>query len=178
MAIKKLLHMGNPQIYIPSEPVMEFNTPELAELIQDLLDTQQEHNGVGIAAVQIGISKRVMIYGFTEKNPRYPSKALVPITICINPEYEILDATLEHDGEGCLCLPNLYGWVPRVRRLKLTYFDEHGQKHEVIEEGFAARIVQHECDHLEGKIYLMRIDDLRKFGFRDEVTPQVPLWRN
>lgn len=169
MAVKTLLKMGNPQIYQPCAAVTAFDTPELQQLIADLIDTQIAHDGVGIAANQIGVQLQVMIYGFDKRNPRYPSKAPLPITPCINPYYEILDDTIEEDGEGCLCLPGLYGIVPRARKVKLSYYDVRGKKHEVIEQGFSARIVQHECDHLAGKIYPMRITDLTKFGFREEI---------
>lgn len=177
MAIRTLLNMGNPLIYKHCEKISVFNTPELHELATDLLDTQRAHQGVGIAANQIGVSKQMMIYGFDEMNPRYPDKNMVPITVCINPVYEVLDATIEKEGEGCLCLPGLYGIVPRVHKIKLTYFDFMGEQHEVIEQGFAARIVQHECDHLQGKIYPMRIEDWAQFGFRDEIIPLLQQMR-
>jgi len=169
MAVKTLLRMGNPKIYQPCATVTEFDTPALHELITDLIDTKIAHEGVGIAAPQIGVNLRVMIYGFDNRNLRYPEKTPVPVTACINPTYEVLDETIEEDGEGCLCLPTLYGIVPRVRAVKMTYQDVKGETHTVTEEDFPARIIQHECDHLDGKIYPMRIADLRNFGFHEEI---------
>ena len=176
MAIRPVLRMGDARLLEVARPVSEseFATPELHALIADLEDTMAHLEGAGLAAPQIGVGRRVVIFGFDD-NPRYPDAGSVPYTVLINPVLTPLGDELEAGWEGCLSLPGLRGCVPRWRRLRYTGFDAHGRAIERSVDGFHARVVQHECDHLDGVLYPMRIDDLRRFGFADvlEAEPEV-----
>ena len=162
--------MGDPRLLEKSVPVTRFGTPELAALLADMRDTMAYLNGAGLAAPQIGVGLRVVIFG-VKSNPRYPQVEEVPDTVLINPELEPLGAELDEDWEGCLSVPGMRGAVPRYRRLRYAGFDELGRRFERVVEGFHARVVQHECDHLDGILYPMRIRDMRKFGFIEELFP-------
>ena len=168
--IREVLRMGEPGLLQKSQPVERFGTPELAALLQDMRDTMAHLNGAGLAAPQIGVGLRVVIFGVMA-NPRYPDVEEVPDTVLINPEIVPLSEETEEDWEGCLSVPGLRGWVPRWRRLRYAGFDEHGARFERSVEGFHARVVQHECDHLDGILYPMRIRDLSKFGFNEALFP-------
>lgn len=168
MAIKPVLRMGNPLLLQKAEAITEFNTPELNMLIQDMQDTMAAEDGAGLAAPQIGASVRVVIFG-VEQNPRYPDAETVPQTILINPVITPLDETMENGWEGCLSLPGLRGLVPRYTRINYSGFDIHGNPFEVEASGFHARVVQHECDHLDGILYPLRIKDLRQFAYTEEL---------
>ena len=170
MAIKPVLRMGEPLLFAKAEPVAEFNTPELNVLIQDMHDTMAQMNGAGIAAPQIGVSLRVVIFG-VGSNPRYPDAEQVPYTVLINPVLSPLGDAMEDGWEGCLSVPGMRGVVPRYTRLHYTGFDQFGQPIDRLVSGFHARVVQHECDHLDGILYPMRIQDIRNFGYTDVLFP-------
>jgi len=170
MAIKTVLRMGEPCLLAKAEPVTHFDTAELHELIQDLEDTMKHMNGAGIAAPQIGVSLRVVIFGQKEStatNPRYPDADAVPYTVLINPELTLIGDKIENDWEGCLSVPGMRGIVPRHLKLHYTGFDQYGNKVDRLVSGFHARVVQHECDHLDGVLYPMRIINLKDFGYSD-----------
>jgi peptide deformylase len=160
--------MGHPLLLETSRPVQEFNTPELDTLIRDMLDTMEAANGAGLAAPQIGELKRVVVFGFKD-NPRYPGRPPVPFTILINPEIEALGENRELDWEGCLSVPGLRGVVPRYTHIRYRGFDAQGNKFEREVSGFHARVVQHECDHLDGILYPRRVEDFTLFGFEQEL---------
>lgn len=170
---RDVLQMGEPLLASPAEPVKEFNTRFLNDLINELRETQHKHSGVGIAAPQIGVSKRVIIVGFSEKNERYPKEKPVPEAVLINPEYEPTSMTTIDRWEGCLSTPGLRGLVPRYNKIKYSALDPQGKKIEGIAEGFHARIIQHECDHINGFLYPQRIKDLRNFGFEKVLWEKV-----
>ena len=158
--------MGDARLLEVSRPVEAFCTPELRELIIDMRDTMAAYDGAGLAAPQIGVGLHVVIFG-VHANPRYPDASEVPDTVLINPEIEILDEAMEYGWEGCLSLPGLRGRVPRFRAVRYRGYDEYGGLIERDADGFHARVVQHECDHLDGILYPMRMDDMRQFGFED-----------
>ena len=164
--IREVLRMGDPRLLRVAQPVREFATPQLAELLQDMRDTMAHLDGAGLAAPQIGVDLRVVIFGGFS-NPRYPDAPSVPDTVLINPQLEPLSAEEETGWEGCLSLPGLRGQVPRWSRLRYSGCDETGRQFERTVDGFHARVVQHECDHLDGVLYPMRIRDFRLFGFAD-----------
>ena len=168
--IREVLRMGDPRLLERAQPVATFGTPELAALLTDMRDTMAHHNGAGLAAPQIGVALRVVIFG-VRANPRYPHAEEVPDTVLINPAIEPLAADKEEDWEGCLSVPGMRGMVPRFRHLRYAGCDEQGRRVERVVEGFHARVVQHECDHLDGVLYPMRIRDLRKFGFNEALFP-------
>ncbi|HKA38907.1 MAG TPA: peptide deformylase [Burkholderiales bacterium] len=170
MAIKPVLRMGDPRLLQPSRPVDRFDTPELHALIADMDDTMKALNGAGLAAPQIGVGLQVAIF-CVEHNPRYPDAEPVPYTVLVNPVLEPLDAEIEEGWEGCLSVPGMRGLVPRHRRLRYRGYDQYGRAIDRSVEGFHARVVQHECDHLAGILYPMRIRDLRNFGFNEELFP-------
>jgi peptide deformylase len=170
MAIKPVLRMGDPRLLEPSRPVERFDTPELHALIADMEDTMKALNGAGLAAPQIGVGLQVAIFG-VEHNPRYPDAEPVPYTVLINPVLDPLDAEMEEGWEGCLSVPGMRGLVPRHRRLRYRGYDQYRRAIDRSVEGFHARVVQHECDHLAGILYPMRIQDLRNFGFNEELFP-------
>jgi peptide deformylase len=170
MAIREVLKMGDPRLLAVSAPVRAFGTPELAELLADMRDTMQELNGAGLAAPQIGVGARVVIFGL-EHNPRYPEAEAVPFTVLINPELTPIGEIQDDGWEGCLSVPGMRGLVPRYRELRYTGFDETGQRIERTVKDFHARVVQHEVDHLDGILYPRRIRDLSKFGFSEALFP-------
>lgn len=168
MAIQAVLRMGHPLLRQRAEEISEFDTPELNSLIQDMHDTMQAENGAGLAAPQIGVSLRLVVFGF-EENTRYPNMPAVPKTILINPEIKVLDDTKENDWEGCLSVPGMRGLVPRYMNIEYSGFDPQGKPLKVQASGFHARVVQHECDHLDGILYPQRIVDMSQFGFNEEL---------
>ena len=173
MAVKPVLRMGDDRLLQIARPVERYDTPELRTLLEDMEDTMSALSGAGLAAPQIGVGLRVVIFGVTE-NPRYPDAASVPKTVLINPIITPLDMELDEDWEGCLSVPGMRGLVPRYCRLRYRGFDENGTAIDRTVDGFHARVVQHECDHLDGILYPMRIRDLRKFGFIEELFPGNP----
>lgn len=170
MTIKTVLKMGDPVLLQKAAEVTRFDTPELHALIQDMQDTMAHMNGAGIAAPQIGVSLRVVIFG-VGSNPRYPDAEQVPYTVLINPTLRPIGDAQEDGWEGCLSVPGLRGIVPRYERLHYTGFDQYGKPIDRLVSGFHARVVQHECDHLDGILYPMRIQDLTKFGYTDVLFP-------
>jgi peptide deformylase len=171
MAIKTVLRMGDPRLLVPAQPVHVYDTPELHALIEDMEDTMRALNGAGLAAPQIGVGLQVVIFGLT-CNPRYPNAEEVPHTVLINPTLKVLDQEMEEGWEGCLSVPGMRGLVPRYRRLQYEGRDQHGNTVARTASGFHARVVQHECDHLQGILYPMRIRDFRYFGFTRELFPE------
>ena len=174
--IREVLRMGDERLLRRAVEVERFGTAELVALLQDMRDTMAQLNGAGLAAPQIGVNLRVVIFG-VKANPRYPDAEEVPDTVLINPVLTPLSGEIEEGWEGCLSVPGMRGWVPRSYRLMYAGFDEHGGRFERSVEGFHARVVQHECDHLDGILYPMRIRDLRKFGFNEELFPGQELPR-
>jgi peptide deformylase len=170
MAAKDVLRWGDPLLFRPADPVTEFGTPELEALILDMQDTMAERSGAGIAAPQIGVSQQVVIFGGV-KSQRYPDADDVPFTILINPLIEPLSSEMENGWEGCLSVPGMRGLVARHARIRYRGFDQHGNPIDREAAGFHARVVQHECDHLNGILYPMRIPDLRNFGFAAVLFP-------
>ena len=168
--IKDVLRMGDPRLLQRAEPVQRFDTRELRDLLTNMHDTMRALNGAGLAAPQIGVSLRVVIFGF-EHNPRYPDAPAVPMTSLCNPVLTPLSNEMEDGWEGCLSVPGLRGMVPRYARLRYSGFDPAGQAIERVVDGFHARVVQHECDHLDGILYPMRIRDFSRFGFVDVLFP-------
>jgi peptide deformylase len=162
--------MGHPVLRERAKPVEEFGTPELRALLEDMKETMAARNGAGLAAPQIGVGQRVVIFG-VEANPRYPDAEPVPFTVLVNPKLVMLTREVEEDWEGCLSVPGMRGVVPRYTKLRYTGFDIEGNPIERVAEGFHARVVQHECDHLDGILYPQRITDLTKFGFNEELFP-------
>ncbi len=173
MTIQTILKMGDDRLLRQSERVTQFDTPQLHALIQDLRDTMQAANGAGIAAPQIGVNLQVVIFGSGQINPRYPQYEPIPPTVLINPTIEVLDPTEEEGWEGCLSVPGLRGVVPRPRRVRYRGFDPWGQAIDRVVEGFHARVVQHECDHLWGTLYPMRVRDFTRFGYLEVLFPEV-----
>ncbi len=173
MSVREILKMGDPRLLRVAEPVRAFDTPELHALLQDLRDTMAAANGAGLAAPQIGVNLQVVIFGGTQPNPRYPDRPLVPPTVLINPRITPLGPEEQEDWEGCLSVPGLRGWVPRFARIRYTGFDEQGQAIARSVEGFHARVVQHECDHLIGTLYPMRMRDLSRLGFTEVLFPGI-----
>lgn len=171
MSIRTVLKMGDARLWQVAEPVSHFDTPELHQLIQDLRDTMQAHNGAGLAAPQIGVPLRVVIFG-VQQNSRYPDAATVPETVLINPVITPVNAHTETGWEGCLSIPTLRGSVPRFQHIRYQGFDEMGALIDRTVSGFHARVVQHECDHLEGILYPVRVQDMTKFGFLSELFPE------
>ena len=169
MAIHPVLRMGHPLLNQRAQEVHEFNTPELDSLIKDMLDTMHAEAGAGLAAPQIGINRRVVVFGFDD-NPRYQDAPAVPRTVLINPRIRALDDAMEDGWEGCLSVPGMRGLVPRYRHIEYSGFDANGEPISVVAEGFHARVVQHECDHLDGILYPQRIRDFTRFGFISELA--------
>lgn len=164
MAVKQVLYMGDPRLLEVAAPVEAFDTPELHSLVQDLVETMHANDGAGLAAPQIGIGLRVVVYGF-DSNPRYPDAGPIPQTVLVNPVIELLSDKKNEDWEGCLSVPGLRGIVPRYSHVRYSGFDAYGNaiKREV--DDFHARVVQHECDHLDGILYPQRMVNMRQFGF-------------
>lgn len=172
--IRPVLRMGDPRLWQKSRPVEKFGTQELADLLADMRDTMAHLNGAGLAAPQIAVPLRVVIFGVTS-NPRYPDIEPVPDTVLINPVLTPMSGEMEEGWEGCLSVPGMRGWVPRYSKLHYKGLDENGKPFERTVEGFHARVVQHEVDHLDGVLYPMRIRDLTKFGFNEELFPGASL---
>lgn len=168
--IREVLRMGDPRLLEVAAPIERFGTPALDELLTDMRDTMAHLNGAGLAAPQIGVGLRVVIFG-VKSNPRYPQVEEVPDTVLINPVLEPLASDQEEDWEGCLSVPGMRGAVPRYRHLRYSGYDAQGLRVERTVEGFHARVVQHECDHLDGILYPMRVRDFRKFGFIEALFP-------
>ena len=162
--------MGHPVLRERARPVEKFGTPELRELIQDMTDTMAAKNGAGLAAPQIGVGQRLVIFG-VESNPRYPDAEDVAFTVLVNPKIVLLTKEVEEGWEGCLSVPGMRGIVPRYTKLRYTGFDAEGNPIDRIAEGFHARVVQHECDHLDGILYPQRMTDMSRFGFNEELFP-------
>ena len=169
MAIRQVLRLGDPRLLQPSDEVTEFNQPALDALIEDMFDTMNAEDGAGLAAPQIGVSLRVAIFGF-DNNPRYPQGGAVPRTVLINPVITPLSDTMEDGWEGCLSVPGMRGVVSRFSHIRYTGFGASGTAVDVVAEGFHARVVQHECDHLDGIIYTQKLKDPLKFGFTEELS--------
>ena len=171
MTIREILEMGDPRLLRVAEPVRAFNTRELYTLIADMFETMHSVHGAGLAAPQIGVDLQLVIFGFAHNNQRYPDAPPVPETVLINPQVTPLDDAEEEGWEGCLSVPGLRGVVPRFARIRYTGFDPAGVPIAREAEGFHARVVQHECDHLIGKLYPMRVRDFTRFGFTDVLFP-------
>jgi len=170
MAVREVLRMGDLRLLQRARPVASFDTPELHALLADMRDTMDALNGAGLAAPQIGVGLQVVIFG-VEHNPRYPEAEAVPHTALINPTLIPLGNEMEEDWEGCLSVPGMRGVVPRYARLRYQGYDPHGNPIDRSVDGFHARVVQHECDHLIGVLYPMRIRDLSRFGFTEVLFP-------
>ena len=173
MAVRDVLRMGDPRLLERASPVEKFGTPELLALLADMQDTMTALDGAGLAAPQIGVGLQVVIFGI-EHNPRYPDAEVVPHTVLINPALTPLDAEMEDGWEGCLSVPGLRGMVPRYTRLRYRGCDEYGKPIDRSVDGFHARVVQHECDHLIGVLYPMRIRDFSRFGYTEVLFPEEP----
>ena len=171
--IRDVLRMGDPRLLVPSRPVEAFATPELAALLADMRETMAAQNGAGLAAPQIGVGLRVVIFGF-ESNERYPDAEPVPYTEIVNPRVTPITSAEEEGWEGCLSVPGLRGVVPRFTQVRYEGFDPQGRSIAREASGFHARVVQHECDHLDGILYPMRMRDLRNFGYTDVLFPDAP----
>jgi len=173
MTVREILKMGDARLLRKAEPVVAFDTPELHSLIVDMRETMAAVNGAGLAAPQIGVNLQLVLFGGTSINPRYPDRPLIPITVLVNPVITSMGDAEEFDWEGCLSVPGLRGEVPRWARIRYTGFDEFGQTIKRTADGFHARVVQHECDHLIGKLYPMRIRDFTKFGYTEVLFPGI-----
>ena len=172
MTVRTLLKMGDPRLLQPAAPVQVFDTPDLHALIGDMFDTMAAAGGVGLAAPQIGVGLQLVIFG-CERSARYPDAGPVPTTILLNPLITALGEEDESDWEGCLSVPGLRGWVPRFRRIRYQGVDPLGQAIDRTVEGFHARVVQHECDHLIGKLFPMRVRDFSRFGYTEVLFPEL-----
>jgi len=172
MPVRDILKMGDPRLLRQAEPVTEFDTPELHALIADMFDTMHAANGAGLAAPQIGVNLQVVIFGFKE-NSRYPDAPQVPETVLLNPVLEPLSDVMEEGWEGCLSVPGLRGVVSRYQRLRYSGVDPYGQPIVREVDDFHARVVQHECDHLIGVLYPMRVTDFSRFGYTEVLFPEM-----
>ena len=173
MTVREILKMGDPRLLRVAAPVTAFDTPELHALIADMFETMHAANGAGLAAPQIGVDLQLVIFGFGTSNQRYPDAPPVPETVLINPTITPLDDVEEAGWEGCLSVPGLRGVVPRHAHIRYTGFDPYGRPIEREAEGFHARVVQHECDHLNGILYPMRVRDFSRFGFTSVLFPEL-----
>mgnify|MGYP003325855172 FL=1 len=171
MAIREILKMGHPTLLEVAKPVEKFNTSELDSIIEDMIDTMKENDGAGLAAPQIGLGMQLVIFGF-DSNERYPEADQVPFTVLINPVITPIGNEEEDGWEGCLSVPGLMGVVPRFKKIRYQGKDQHGNEIDREVDGFHARVVQHECDHLIGKLYPMRIRDFSQFGYLDTLTKE------
>lgn len=173
MAVREILKMGDPRLLRVAQKVQQWDTDALHLLVTDLLDTMRAANGAGLAAPQIGVDLQVVLFGSEERNPRYPDRPLVPRTVLVNPTITPLGEEEESDWEGCLSVPGLRGVVPRWSRIRYTGWDAFGDPIDRTVDGFHARVVQHECDHLWGKLYPMRMRDFSQFGFTEILFPGI-----
>ncbi len=176
--VREILRMGDPRLLRVSTPVEDFGSDEFKALLVDMFDTMRAANGAGLAAPQIGVPLRVVVFGSedpTARNARYPDADPVPRTVLVNPVITFLSDEKEEGWEGCLSVPGMRGVVPRYRRLRYTGFDEHRNRIDRTVESFHARVVQHECDHLDGVLYPMRMTDLSRFGFTEVLFPSLPV---
>ena len=171
MTVREILKMGDARLLRVAQPVTQFDTDEIHLLVSDMFDTMRAADGAGLAAPQIGVDLQLVIFGTDAVNPRYPDAPLVPRTVLLNPVITPLSAQEEDGWEGCLSVPGLRGMVPRWSRLRYTGFDQYGDAIDRIVDGFHARVVQHECDHLIGTLYPMRVRDFTQFGFTEVLFP-------
>jgi len=172
--IHEILRMGDPRLLQVSKPVRDLQAPELGRLVEDMFDTMHAADGAGLAAPQIGVPLRVVIFGYADpsaRNPRYPDADPIPQTVLINPVIEQLSDEQEEGWEGCLSVPGLRGVVPRYAKIRYHGVDLKGQPIDRVADGFHARVVQHECDHLDGILYPMRVRDFSRFGYTDILFP-------
>lgn len=172
MAVREILKMGDARLLRVAKPVERFGTPALDELLVDMFDTMKSAGGVGLAAPQIGVDLALVVFGF-EQSARYPHADAVPQTVLLNPSIEPLSDDVEEGWEGCLSVPGMRGVVPRYRRIRYRGFDPQGRPIERVADEFHARVVQHECDHLMGVLYPMRIRDFTRFGFTSVLFPEL-----
>lgn len=173
MTVREILKMGDPRLLRIAPPITQFDTDQLHLLITDMLDTMAAANGAGLAAPQIGVDRQLVIFGTDSVNPRYPDAPIIPRTVLINPVITALDADVENGWEGCLSVPGMRGLVPRHARIRYAGFDQYGDAIDRTVDGFHARVVQHECDHLVGKLYPMRMTDFTQFGFTKVLFPEL-----
>ena len=173
MAVRDILKMGDARLLRVAQPVKAFGTSQLMDLLTDLMDTMAAANGAGLAAPQIGVDLQVVVFGSDDTNPRYPDAPLVPFTVLCNPVITPVRDEEEDGWEGCLSVPGMRGAVPRYKFIRYQGFDEKGRTIDRTVEGFHARVVQHECDHLIGKLYPMRVRDFSKFGFTEVLFPGI-----
>ena len=171
MAVHEILKMGDPRLLRIAPPVTAFDTDELHLLVADMFDTMAAADGAGLAAPQIGVDVQLVIFGTDEINPRYPDAPVIPRTVLLNPVITPLGDEVENGWEGCLSVPGLRGVVPRFSKIRYTGFDLYGDPIDRTVEGFHARVVQHECDHLMGKLYPMRVQDFTQFGYTEVLFP-------
>jgi len=173
VAVKTVLRMGHPTLWEVAKPVIQFDTPQLRALLIDMRDTMQALDGAGLAAPQIGVGLRVVVFGVRlQQNARYPDAEAVPETVLINPILMPKGEEIEEDWEGCLSVPGLRGMVPRHAQIRYQGQDEYGALIDRTVSGFHARVVQHECDHLDGILYPMRIKDMQQFGYNQALFPE------
>lgn len=173
MTVRAILKMGDPRLLRQAAPVTEFDTDQLHLLLSDLLDTMEAANGAGLAAPQIGENLQMVVFGSGRPNPRYPDAPVVPRTVLLNPVITPIGEEEQLDWEGCLSVPGMRGLVPRWSRIRYTGFDIYGDPVDRSVDGFHARVVQHECDHLWGTLYPMRMRDMSRFGFTDVLFPDI-----
>ena len=173
MTVREILKMGDERLLRMAQPVTQLGTPELNSLVADMLETMAAVNGAGLAAPQIGVNLQVVIFGSGQVNPRYPHEPAFPQTVLINPVITPLGAEEQEGWEGCLSVPGMRAIVPRWQRIRYTGLDAQGQVIDRVADGFHARVVQHECDHLIGKLYPMRVRDFSKFGFTSVLFPEL-----
>jgi len=173
MAVHTILRMGDPRLLRIAQPVREFDTPQLHRLVADMFETMAAVNGAGLAAPQIGVDLQLVIFGTGAPNPRYPDAPPVPRTVLLNPVITPLGSQEEEGWEGCLSVPGLRGVVPRWKSIRYTGVDPQGRPIDRTAEGFHARVVQHEVDHLHGKLYPMRVRDFTRFGYTDVLFPAL-----
>ena len=173
MTVREILKMGDPRLLRMAQSVAAFDTDALHLLITDMLDTMRAANGAGLAAPQIGVDLQLVIFGSNDRNPRYPDRPIVPPTVLINPAITPIGEAEENDWEGCLSVPGLRGLVPRWAHIRYTGFDQYGDPIDRTVAGFHARVVQHECDHLWGKLYPMRLRDFSQFGYTEVLFPGI-----
>ncbi len=173
MTVRDILKMGDARLLRMAQPVTAFDSDELHLLVTDMLDTMRAANGAGLAAPQMGVDLQLVVFGSMDRNPRYPDRPVVPPTVLINPTITPIGEAEESDWEGCLSVPGLRGVVPRWSHIRYTGFDQYGDPIDRTVDGFHARVVQHECDHLWGKLYPMRVRDFRQFGFTEVLFPGI-----